>query len=100
MLLTLFKKETQKTMNKFILLSIFSIAGCASVPPAPLQPVIEKIQIQKVTVPESLLLIPPKVAPIDLTTATQKTVAKWIIDNDTRQELLEANIKSIQKINN
>lgn len=86
-------------MNKVFLLSTALLTGCAATPPL-LPPVITQMQIVKVKVPEALLIIPPKVAPISLTGATQKNVAQWIIDNDLRQQIMEENLNAIKKNNN
>jgi hypothetical protein len=45
--------------------------------------------------PKELLTIPPKVSKINTETATQADVAKFLVEMDKRQKLLESNILGI-----
>lgn len=73
------------------------LSGCYTVPENKLPPsVVVKHKYIFVTVGEEFLEIPPKVPNLDLTTATDKDAANWILDKEERTKNLETKLKSIK----
>ncbi len=72
------------------------VVGCNSTPEKPEPSVITKNVILIVKLPDSVLLIPPHVPPIDLATATQREVAIWMAENEKRIVKLESNLAIVK----
>lgn len=80
-----------------MLICVSGITGCCTKPA--LQPVLQNVVIQKDKVPAEYLIIPEPVPYVNLSTATQKDVAKMIVLMDARIKLLISNIEAISKFN-
>lgn len=74
------------------------LAGCSTTPPL-VPPVTVRTEIVKVTVPETFLSDPPLVTPLNLKTATQKDVARWITEKDRVIDFYATNIEGIKQFN-
>lgn len=86
---------------KTILLAVCvaALSACTTVPdrPVPEQKFAERIEYVVRIPPENLLVLPKPPAPIDLKTATEATVAKWILDNEDYLNKLRSQIVGIGK---
>lgn len=86
-----------KNLFLMFLLSI-TLVGCGSLPWTSRPPIIET-KVTKVKVPEEFLQIPDYNPDINLDTATQKEVSKWIVDTEQRMQRLERNLQNIKEFN-
>lgn len=86
-------------MKKLILiLAMLVLAGCASTGTTiPIEPTtVLHYKYIVTTVPAEMLIVPPPVPNIDLTTATDKDVAAWMLDGEQRTEGLEDRLKAVK----
>lgn len=85
-------------MKKVILAAALAaiLSGCAGVAPEVKPSVIVEYKYVATPIPDALLSIPPRVSRLDISTATQKTVADWIIQNDMRMAELESKLKAVK----
>lgn len=86
-----------KNLFLMFLLSI-TLVGCGSLPWTSRPPIIEA-KVTKIKVPEEFLQIPDYNPDINLDTATQKEVSKWIVDTEQRMQRLERNLQNIKEFN-
>jgi len=83
----------KKIFLAFLLTATFGLVGCETTKPDT-QVLIKKEYVVR-TAPESLKSIPPYPAPIDVKTANQIDLAKWMLDNEKYLLSLESQIKSL-----
>ena len=83
-------------MKILLLLIMFSLYGCATTCEPELKTV---TQIERVVVkpPAELLVIPAQDMPINVDTATQRTVAEWILKSEKRMQQMEDSLKALRK---
>jgi PBP1b-binding outer membrane lipoprotein LpoB len=76
------------------------MAGCATAPDqCNVKPsVVVQDHYVVSPIPAADLVIPPQVPDIDMTTATQKDVASWIVDTEGRSNDMEIKLRNIGKI--
>lgn len=90
-------------MSKMIIsaLMIALLTGCATTSNVKEEcaPIV-KTQVVKFSIRDEFLTIPPKVDPIDLNTATQKDVAKWLNAREDRTKILELKLQEIKNLIN
>lgn len=89
---------------KSILIAVFALAvsACSTPPKPPESEKPEVIYITKIEYvlripPKELLTIPEQVKPINIDTARQSDVARWILANEERSLSLEKMIQEIGK---
>jgi len=86
-------------MKKLLLvLSLLVLAGCCTPQEVVKPSVVVQYKYVVSPLPKEVLVVPEKVAPIDLKTATQKDAADWLARSEGRTNDLEAKLKNIAKI--
>lgn len=85
---------------KKILIALLAIllVGCAVQAPDVKPSIIIQDRYVASPIPDALLVIPPQVSPLDLSTATQKSVADWLVRSEARTQDLEEKLIEIGKI--
>lgn len=88
-------------MKLFLLSACLFLSACSTVKSSPSIPeVIIKTEVVKIKVPEQYLMLPAQVTPIsNWDKITQKDVARWIVETDSRVDELEAKLKAIKLFN-
>lgn len=76
-------------MRTLVLLSVLFLTACGSVPEKEI--VYETKTVTRLPPPE-LLVVPPAVEPVDLNTATEADVARFVKDIWDRMVALESNV--------
>lgn len=86
-------------MNKLLsmLVFAFALAGCATVPGKVEPSVVVQYKYVAAPIPEESLVIPAKIEPLNLETATQKDVADWLARSEGRTKDLETKLRLIKK---
>lgn len=82
-----------------IVISSLLVSGCISNPWKSddcVPQIVEKIKVEKVTVPENLTKIPAYGHSINTKTATQRDVAKWVTETEQRMETMENQLRAIE----
>lgn len=89
-------------MRYVLAIILVLLSGCASMQKAPpamvLPPEIRFVEKDIYIIrqpPAELLAIPDPVQDIDLESATQRTVAEWVLKKESRTQQLEQNIKAL-----
>lgn len=86
-------------MNQKIasIIILAALSGCATVDNTPKAEtrILERLEYVVKIPPAELMEIPPQVPNIDVDTATQADIARWIIANEERIRVLENIIKDI-----
>jgi hypothetical protein len=73
------------------------ITGCAALDQK--TPMVVKTEVIKMKIPESLMEVPPYPKKIDVETATQADVSKFIAETEKRMYELERKLEEIKKFN-
>jgi hypothetical protein len=86
---------------KSLLLSLIlslSLIGCSTAPLIGSTPsIIVQYKYVSAPIPEEFLVIPAPVQALDLTNATQKSVADWLVRSEYRTKDLEDKLKLLKK---
>lgn len=76
-----------------------ALTGCAGGAGWRQEPsVIVQYKTEYITIPEDHLVIPDDIPMVDLKTATQKTIAKWIADKEERSIEMEKKLRKIKEL--
>jgi hypothetical protein len=80
------------------LLACFSLSACSFpwVKPDQDKPIVVKYKYIVTTIPDTMLMIPPKVDKVDPFSITDKDAAKWLIDSEVRSSTIESQLKAIK----
>lgn len=79
---------------------VILLGGCASTKQLVDQSVVVKYKYVLMTIPDEMLVIPEVEKNLDLTTATDKDAAKWMIDWERRYQEIEKLLKTIKTYQN
>jgi hypothetical protein len=79
-----------------ILMMAISLSACELFPVKPDQPVVVKYKYIVNTIPEEMLSIPTAVPDLDLSVATDKDAAKWMIDSESRYQTIEKKLEAVK----
>ena len=79
-----------------ILMMAISLSACELFPVKPDQPVLVKYKYIVNTIPEEMLSIPTAVPDLDLSVATDKDAAKWMIDSESRYQTIEKKLEAVK----
>jgi len=83
-------------MKYLFCILLLAVSGCATTTkPAPI--VVKDHYIVR-AIPDEYFVIPAQVSPIDLNTATQKTVAVWLLRSEERTRDLETKLRTAKQI--
>ena len=83
-------------MKKILLFSVLLLAGCQLCPTQPEPSVVVKTEYIVRQAPDDMYALPPQVTTLDVNNATQKDIAIWITDSESRTNTLETMIKALQ----
>jgi hypothetical protein len=90
------KKEVNE-MKIWIAIFCVFLAACNPIRPCEEQPVATKYKYIVTEIPETMLVVPANVNPIDTKTATDKDAAKWMIESEKRSKIIEQQLKAIKQ---
>ena len=79
-----------------ILMMVISLSACELFPVKPDQPAVVKYKYIVNTIPEEMLSIPTAVPDLDLSVATDKDAAKWMIDSESRYQTIEKKLEAVK----
>ena len=79
-----------------IIMMAISLSACELFPVKPDQPVVVKYKYVVNTIPDEMLSIPAAVPDLDLSVATDKDAAKWMIDSEQRAQAVEKKLKAVK----
>ena len=84
-----------KKLLLFLMLGI-SLSACDLMPVKPDQPVAVKYKYIVNTIPAEMLTVPANIPDLDLSVATDKDAAKWMIDSEQRSQEIEKKLKAVK----
>jgi uncharacterized lipoprotein YehR (DUF1307 family) len=96
------KLDTVLTHSIVAIILAVSLSGCDSWnlrPTDPTSPPVIQYKYEKQSVPSDHLTIPRQPDKLDVKNATQKDVAKWVLDSESRMMTLEDQLRAIKKWN-
>lgn len=85
-------------MKKFLLIFVLLLSGCAFDSPVMVTPepvLIKQIEYVVKIPPTQLITLPPIVEKIDVDTAKQSDIARWILNSENRTQTLESMLRGI-----
>ena len=84
-------------MKTLIILSCLFLVACNPIRPCEEQPIVTKYKYIVTEIPDTMLVIPANVNPIDTKVATDKDAAKWMIESEKRTKVIEQQLKAIRQ---
>ena len=83
-------------MKKLLTILAICLAGCATTDPVVDKGVVVRYKYVVTTIPDEMLSIPPPVYMLDLSTATDKDAALWLVESEKRSLVIEGKLSAIK----